>query len=318
MLVLDDKSRSELFRTHPVKRNQYTILTPMIKASYAMFREKVFFRHSGAFMFASPRMGKTRCAYAIRDLLTSEFPDSYVLYHTMDSERTTYLVGDLLKSAKLAVANRESRAIQLERYIEHIAAECELKGGDQFVLIVDEMQLMLLQSYNDLLVIHNRLDAKGISMTTLGFGQPQILETRNLLITLEAYNLVARFLSEPVRFEGCLSANVFQAILYDFDEVTEFPPNSGCSYTEFFLPVAFSNNYRLAAQHGDIWNALIQLVGESVLPRIPFSYIIRLINHLLIANRAKDSSDFRLSAEMIDVSMRATVLTDFFESMKKS
>ncbi|WP_410952984.1 ATP-binding protein [Pseudomonas sp. S1(2024)] len=316
MLVLDDKSRAELFRTHPVKRDKYTILTPMIKASYAMFREKVFFRHSGAFMFASPRMGKTRCALAIKDLLSSEFPDSYVLYHTMDSERATYLVRDLLSSANLAVANRESRAIQLERYIEHIAAECEVRGGDQFVLIVDEMQLMLLQAFNDLLVVHNRLDAKGISMTTLGFGQPQILEARNLLISLEAFNLVARFLSEPVRFEGCLSANVFQSILYNFDEVTEFPPNSGCSYTDFFLPIAFSNKYRLAAQHGDIWDALVQLVGEGVLPRIPFSYIIRLLNHLLIVNRAKDSLDFRLSSKMIDVSLKATFLTDFFESMR--
>lgn len=317
MLMLDDKSRAELLKSHPVRRDRYTIVTPMIKASYAIFRERVFFRHSGAFMFAPPRMGKTRCAFAVRELLLGEFPESYVLYHTMDSERTTYLVRDLLTSAELAVANRETRAIQLERYIEHIAAECELRGGDQFVLIVDEMQLMLVQAFNDLLVIHNRLDARGISMTTLGFGQPQILDTRTLLITLEAFNLVARFLSEPVRFEGCLSANVFQAILYDFDEVTEFPLNSGWSYTHFFLPIAFSNNYRLAAQHSEIWSALIQLVGEGMLPRVPFSFIIRLLNHLLIANMAKDALEFRLSDKMIDISMKAIFLTDFLESMSK-
>lgn len=318
MKRLDAAARSKLLRTHPLTKDQYTVLTPMIRAAYAIFRERVFFRHSGAFMFAFPRMGKTRCAMAVKELLKSEFPDIYVLYHTADSDRSVYLIKDLLVAAGAPTKVKENRAVQLERLVAHIADRLEFSEGDQFVLILDEIQLVQVPGgYNELLVLHNRLEAQGIKMTTLGFGQPQILDVRTMLLQTDFSNLVARFLSEPVRFDGCLSSNVLQAILAEVDDKTEFPENSGCTFTNFFLPVAYQNGYRLASQHGDLWTGLNNVVSEHIVPRIPFSFIIRLINHLLIANRMHDCAEFQLTTEMIDASLKQILLAEFMQSMEQ-
>lgn len=57
--------------------------------------------------------------------------------------------------------------------------------------------------------------------------------------------IIARFLSEPLAFDGRTSVEELKEILKTFDEGTEYPEGSGWSYTRFFLPQAFEQGFRL-------------------------------------------------------------------------
>lgn len=226
--------RERLLEEHPVVTTRYTLITPMISKAYSIIRERVFSRHTGTFMYARPRMGKTRCATIICDLLAAEFPRKYVLYHTCDGDKAGRLVGDMTTALKLPVKSKEAYSQLKEKFLLHVAVRLEERNGDHLVLMLDENQVLTLEAYHELSVVHNKLESRGINMTTLGFGQSEILEKQNLLFTLSATNLVARFLCEPIKFVGCLTLNDFTSILNDYDSNKEYPLDSGCTYTQFF------------------------------------------------------------------------------------
>lgn len=313
MDLTDADTRERMLDKHPIIIKGYTIITPMMQDAYSMIREMVWLRHTGLFMYATPRMGKTRCARAVLELIAAEFPDKYPAYHIADENRTVNFARELEVSLNLAKKTRETYSLMLEKIILHIKSQLSKVDGDHFVLIMDEMQQLTLEHYNILLVIHNRLAAEGISMTTVGFAQPAILERRQLLIGVKAHNLVARFLSEAIRFDGCLSAQHFMNILFQLDHEKQYPIDSGWSYTRFFLPKAFSAGFRLSTEHARIWHLLEVRVGESFLESVPLEYIFRIIEDLLVYSRKHDSPEFSLSDDAINAALNRSRIDEYME-----
>src|SRR3546814_241168 len=109
-----------------------------------------------------------------------------------------------------------------------------------------------------LLAIHNALRMERISMTTVSFAQPEIKERVTGLMTRRQHQLIARFLSEPLIFEGCSSPQELEAILDAYDTRSEYPEGSGWSYTRFFLPDAYSCGFRLASYIAQIRQTLMR------------------------------------------------------------
>lgn len=316
MDLTDTDTRERMLDKHPIIMKQYTIITPMIHDAYSMIREMVWLRHTGLFMYASPRMGKSSCALAVMELLAAEFPDKYAAYHIADSNRLASFTRDLVVSLKLIKKERESYSLMIEKIILHVRSQLSKVGGNHFVLIIDEMQQLTLENYDTLLTIHNRLTAEGISMTTVGFAQPAILKRRSLIITMKVPNLVARFLSEAIQFDGCLSSECFMNILFQFDHEKEYPVDSGWSYTRFFLPKAFAAGFRLSTQHEHIWHLLGIRVGESFMPTVPLEHIFRIVEALLVYGRKHDGIEFSLSDDAINSALDRSRIDEYMELIK--
>lgn len=310
--------RERLLEEHPVVTTRYTLITPMISKAYSIIRERVFSRHTGTFMYARPRMGKTRCATIICDLLAAEFPRKYVLYHTCDGDKAGRLVGDMTTALKLPVKSKEAYSQLKEKFLLHVAVRLEERNGDHLVLMLDENQVLTLEAYHELSVVHNKLESRGINMTTLGFGQSEILEKQNLLFTLGATNLVARFLCEPIKFVGCLTLDDFTSILNDYDSNKEYPLDSGCTYTQFFLPLAFASGFRLAGQAVMIWAALINIAGEAGAAALPLEHTLRVVEDILLRSRHIDDALFSLSSELVAIAIDKSLIQDFVMIMRQA
>lgn len=232
MLDLNDPGiREDILDSHPIIKGRSLILTPMIEDAYKKIREKVWLRHSGLFLYAQPRMGKTSCLTAVQKMLNYEYPEKYTSQLEADGTKSANFMKDLVKAAHLFHKSRELYPELLERYLGHVEAQLAAVDGDHFILLIDEMQNVSRDHYGVLLTIHNRLKQRKISMTTVGFAQPQILNRRSSLFVGEATNLIARFLSEPVPFPGCVSKDYLRGILKSFDQESEFPEGSGWTYT---------------------------------------------------------------------------------------
>lgn len=311
---LNREVRDRMLNDHPIVVKGYTVLTPMITATYNIVRERIWTRRTGAFLYARPRMGKTRCAKVLKRLLSIEFPNVHVVMLSADQRRSKTDIGllsDLLDADGLTVKSRTSYREMFSRLLVHIKTEVTARAGNQFLLLIDEMQLLSEADLRLLLVLHNRLEMVDIAMTTLGFAQPEILETRSALILTKAFNLIARFFSEPIQFDGCAGREDLSAILIAYDEEKRYPEDSDWTYTRFFMPEAYEAGFRLKDSVDSIWHVLIEAAKPLGTDTVPMEHLTRTIEYLLLSNRNFDSPDFTFGNEQISAAVAASNLWEF-------
>jgi hypothetical protein len=301
-----------LFNKHPVITKNYLIITPVVAQVYEMVRERVFMRKTGTFMYASPRIGKTFCARIIKLLLIREFPSIFILDLIAEAGQRTdkEILGNILESAKLLPPKRSSYQDIQRQLSSHIQSNLASLEGSQFVLMIDEMQNLSDKNLDCLAALHNRLKQAGVNMTTIGFAQPEILDVRSSLLASNKSYLIARFLCEPVSFNGCVSILDLEKILHDYDEIQHFPEGSEYSFTRFFLPNAYQNGFRLRKYADEIWKILKTAAG-SYSESIPMEHLSRTIEYLLVASSAFDSDKFKVKSDLIESAVAASNLAYF-------
>ena len=252
------QAREALLEQHPLLLRDYTIPTPAVREAVDIARERVWMRRPAVVFYAKPRVGKTRCAFATCAALSEEFRALHLTHVTLEGTPRPshkHLYRMLLGAESHALRGHDASQL-LDRLTAHITLRVRDRGGAQYVLVLDEMQLLDEVDYAQLVVLHNRLEHFRIRMTTIGFAQPEILQRRSALAATRNQQIIARFLAEVVPFRGCASAQALAAILETFDAGSEFPEGSGLSYTHFFVPLAFAAGFRLAYDSTRLWQAL--------------------------------------------------------------
>lgn len=307
-----------LLESHPILEREYTLPTPMMQRTYGIVRERVWARRTGVVFHASPRMGKTRCAMAIKELIMTEFPRTHVtLLSVRNAVRPSggHMYRLILEAENHALSGRPNTDRLFENAKADILMKTSLKDGSQFVLLIDEMQLLNNTDLQQLVCFHNALDLAKVRMTTISFAQPEIMHRRSALMTTNDRQIIARFLSEPVAFEGCTSMAELRTLLAAYDDASEYPEGSGWSYTRFFFPVAFAHGFRLANHVACIWSALSDAAGFGS-NGMPMEHVCLTIEHLLLALRKHDCASFTISDEDAGLAVEAAQLRTFSELMK--
>jgi hypothetical protein len=300
-IVFSIEHREEMLKDHPVVRERYTVPTPMLIHAHEEARDRVWLRRTGVVFYGETRAGKTTCANSIRDFLREEFEDAYI---TIASARSSLRPKDglmarlILEGSGHALASRPDPEALLRNVIMDVLTNLSSRGGDQYVLILDEVNLLNDWDLTGLLEIHNILAMKGIKMTTISFGQPEVLNLINSLANSEQLQIIARFFRKPVPFLSCNSEQTLAAVLRCLDEDTEWPEGSGWTYTYFFFPQAFSNGFRLSNYATAVWTALVNAIPGQ-LSSFTMEKIALTINDLYVGNWKADRKDFQLSDEAI-------------------
>ena len=324
MLLLSDADREAMVDGHPVVIKEYMMLTPMIERGYNCVRDRVWMRRTGIFMYAPPQWGKTTCRNEIELFLKVEFPHTFIIsFSAADGRRSKASASDILQDILdiegiKQTTKRPSYKDLFFDLLTHIQVSTSSHIGRQFILLVDEMQLLSETDFKTLLVLHNRLKDAHISMTTIGFAQPEILHIRSVLKTAKAHQLIARFLAEPIPFIGCGAKEDLQAILTAYDLDLCYPENSDWTYTRFFLPKAYGEGFRLSDYYDVIWQALVRLCDPSVAATIPMVHVTGTVEYLLSASRRYDAANFSLSNELIDNAVDASGLANFYDVVETS
>lgn len=301
--------REKTLANHPVRGGDYTLPTPMMQRTYALVREQVWARRTGTVFYASPRMGKTRCAIAIRDLL-----NVYVtLLSTRPSPRpsTSHVLRLILEAESHVLSRRPDADLLFGNAVADIRVKAARVGAKQYVLLIDEMHLLNDVDLQQLVCFHNQLELQDLRMTAISFAQPEILHRRTSLLANNARQIIARFLSDTLQFDGCASEGDFGSLLRSYDQASEYPEGSGITFTQFFFPVAYLAGFRLETYRTSMWEALHRASGSSAVQGVPMEHICLTIEELLLSLRRQDSPDFVLSIEEIDAAVAASKLRSF-------
>lgn len=311
--------RENLLNEHPVMLREYRMHTPMLERTYAIVRERVASRRTGIFFYGSPRLGKTTCAEEIRALLAEEFPAAYIsLVSVRPASRPSdgHMFKLLLEGQRHVLASRSDPSLLFRNIKTDIQMKVASRNGSQFVLIVDEMQLLNEIDLQQLLVFHNALALERIKMTTVAFAQPEIIHRLNALQTKHQTQLIARFLSEPLMFEGCISVAELRTLLRLYDEESEYPEGAEVTYTRFFFPEAFAHGFRLIKFASKIWTAMEKAVQTMPEAGLPMEHVCLVIEHLLLAHRQFDTANFTYDVDDIQEAVEASNLRNFVSYVK--
>jgi hypothetical protein len=307
--------RFALIESHPIREREYIIPTQALERTYNIIRDRVWTRRTGICFYAPPQSGKSTAASYVHDRLIEEF-ETVVIDRVNARSSGRASLGHMFRLILECRNHQLSVRCDADKLLTNVVSDISLavkqKRGTQYVLIIDEMHLLSPFDLQQLVVAQNALYSDvGCRLTAVSFAQPEILQRRSGMITAKQHQLIARYLSEPVLFETCASAEELRAMLKTYDEYSEFPSGSGWSYTMFFVPQAFRNGFRLYSYAEKIWGAL--MLAAKAIPEglVPMEHLSLTIEFCLLAAFEHDAPNFNLSDGDIKAAVASSNLSQF-------
>lgn len=282
---------SESFRPcsiarHPVSLQKYIVPTPSIDQLYAMVRRCVRRRVPGSLIYAMTRYGKTYATRYITEMLRQDFPGLVIVTFGCERKKVpsesaffTTLLSAVQHPAPDAGTNSQKRLRLLNRLLDML-----LKSGQNLlVLFADEAQKLQLEEYEWLREVHDALETRAYRMVTFLVGQPQLINQKTAFKNARQTQIVGRFMIDDIEFHGVRSAQDAASCLQGYDTAC-YPPESGWSFTRFFLPNAWHSGLRLQESAKLMWeefSAVHQELGFRTPLEIPMTYFARSVEIVL-------------------------------------
>lgn len=274
--------------SHPVVTKRYLLSTPPLVRLCKDIRLWLDMRVPGAMIEGQQRYGKTRAVlFAVKDL-QQEHGEHFPVFsfncrrYTVPSDATFY--GDMLGDLQHSMARSGSGVARRERLINYLCAKAYPPADRRVVLIVDEAQRLREAHYHWLVDLYNELERQGVVPTVILVGQPELVHQRDAFDKARHKQIVGRFMVHHHHFEGVKKVSDLRTCLRNYDEATEYPEQSGCSFTRYFFPAAFDSGWRLAGQEQTLWDAFQEVRAEAQLPgkaELPMQYLVRTVENAL-------------------------------------
>lgn len=290
--------QDEFVRWHPVQTRKYTVRTPPIDRATNLTLRRVARRSPNCGFVGFARFGKSSASDYVADRVREAFPNCYVVR----------LIGQLSKAARPRTfcdwvydgegglaAPASNKADPLRQVARRWIVEARSNRCDHVVIVFDEINRLNIDELTWMADITNKAMAEGLRCTSVVFGSPEILDLRTALLAMRRQDLVGRFFSRLVEFDGIMSIDDLAAVLSAYDDVdeTEFPAGSGWSFARFFFPRAWERGWRLASEARHLWDAFRDAAG--VKPRsssklsIGAEYVTSAIEYALTEHMSFDS-----------------------------
>lgn len=188
--------------------------------------------------------------------------------------------GYVLDALGYELPNSGVAPVKLDRAVKLVISACESLGDKRALFIIDEGQGLGHKEYGYLMDLFNPLRRKGIRFKVLIVGQEPAMEKEIGLLS-KYPQIKARFHRRVVSFRGLSTKVQLQRILRIVDAETEFPEESGWTFTAFFLPKAYNSGFRLESLCDSMWMQM----GKSLVNEHGFSMqdSMDVITELLLA-----------------------------------
>ncbi|KJD40540.1 hypothetical protein QD46_07790 [Paenibacillus polymyxa] len=273
--------------SHPIDDGGYTIPSNAINKLYDRVKKSIENRVPGTLIHGRPRLGKTRAIEYLADTLPLDFPKLRI-YKILSREHTKpnedVFFTELLRDVGHGIAYSGKATVKRERLNSYLVERAKLAGQKRSVFFIDDAQLLHESHYKWLMDISNELDRNRISLTVFLIGQDELLNQRSVFFEEEKSQIIGRFMVEPYKFHGARAIDDIRECLLCFDEDSIYPTDSGWSFTKFFFPIAFENNFRLSHSAEKLYDVFVQLRQEAGLRgifEIPMQYLIRTVEYAL-------------------------------------
>lgn len=275
--------------SHPIDdcSSSYIIPTATIYELIETIHHWVNIRATGGIIFGHQRVGKTYAVRYIRaelqDLFSQEFSTFFIPQISSVNTSETVFFSHWLKYVGHSLHTSGTGYIKRQRLLNFLAEKGKQTKRKIVVLIVDEAQLLNETHYQWLVELGNELEEERILTTIILVGQPELGLLRNAFEVAGKMQFIGRFMVREFRFFGLRNIQDIYTCLHGYDEDSEYPPGTGCSYSRYFFPEAFDLGWRLAYESEKIWETFSEVRKvhkQRVLDEIPMEYFSRTIEIL--------------------------------------
>lgn len=273
---------------HPVETGRYRIPTIEIARMYETIMRWVENRSPGGIVHGRPRIGKTEAIrYMIKNMksnISSNLPVYHILcdQHNKPNENTFFenLLRDIGNGLSLTGNSNAKR----ERLMKFFLVQGETSAMNHIILFIDDAQRLFEIQYGWLMDIHNLLNNNNISLTVILVGQDELIHQKNAFIQAKKAQIIGRFMIHEYKFTGIKNIQEMNACLKGYDIDSEYPPESGWTFTRYFFPEAFLQGSRLENCAEDLFTSFSNLRIENGLKKsfeIPMQYLTLTIEYAL-------------------------------------
>jgi hypothetical protein len=273
---------------HPIETTRYILGTPVINRFHDEVCQWIDNRVTGGMIYGRPRLGKTRAILYLSKALPQRFgrklPIINLPCRNYRAPSESAFFEDLLRAAGHALPKKGKSTEKRDRLREFLSEKVDSSKQDRLILFVDEAQKLHEHQYNWLIDLHNELDENSISLVVLLVGQPELAHQHSAFNLTKKSQIIGRFMVHRLEFHGLRSVKDVEVCLTGYDEASEYPANSGWSFTQYYFPAAFFNGWRLASLADDLWEAFRQTKEEFGFPGaldIPMQYFCRAVEYTL-------------------------------------
>lgn len=252
--------RDSLAATHPIFTQKFWIPTPPILTAFKIMARTIAVGAPCCAFSGFPRFGKTWAAEYCKKELSKTFPTlPIVLFIAHDAQRPNkqYFNADALEQIGIG-DGKVKRDIDMRRLVVNACwTLAQDKGSSRLALILDETQKLKTDELSWLIDVTNDLQRREVRTTSILFGQTDLEARRTVLRETHRGDILGRFMLRVNPFDGIKSAYELRQVMCYYDDAhlgeTDYPLGSGCSYTRFFVPVAYENGWRLNAHADACW-----------------------------------------------------------------
>jgi hypothetical protein len=300
--LLPGPDRHQYLQSHPLHASIVEIKSPPIRAALLLAQEAVKFRRPGLAFAADCRHGKTTMVAMVSRALGEMFPSvPYEVItaakHDKPTEKaiwTDVLQGFGIEAAGTAM-DRKSAATNA------ILTACLESGGDTFALYIDEGQNWGDLEFNFLRDLSNELRGyKKKTLITITAGDLKLKKVADAIRASDK-GLWSRFLRTVQVFTGISSRQELREFMEEYDSPNgcEYPLASGVCYSQFFVPHAYANGWRLAHEADRLWEELeaVAQMHKQTLSDVGMQWIAESILTFLTLQMEKDAPGVRPSGD---------------------
>ncbi len=272
---------------HPIETGNYYLPTNAIIELYAVVNRWISNRSPGGIVYGRPRLGKTRAISYLEVYLQHEFGENLPIFkmycsHHKPNENRFYT--DLLRDIGHSAFNVGKVEAKRDRLIKFLIERAESYGHHRIVLFIDDAQMLYEQDYNWFMDIYNQLDRYGITFTVILVGQEELLHQKSAFISAAKMQIIGRFMVHEHKFSGIKSTEDLKMCLHGYDDTSEYPANSGWSFTRYFFPEAFEEGMRFANEAQIIIDKFKEVRSKTNIRgkiEIPMQYITLTVDNCM-------------------------------------
>lgn len=248
--------RERLWDSHPIVTQSAILPTLPIQHAVRLVLEASRKTRSSLAFWADPMTGKSFCLRRIEATVRDRIPGCGVLVLEAVEDRQAAegrLLIQILKAIKYAPKTEKSLAGKRDQVDRALIA---LSGKPEHLFIlIDEAQEFSNAEFAWLKAVINGLTKNRVKVTTVLFGQRELVNRREDLYSNARSDLGERFMKKLVKFDGCCTAEDLLTILEAIDDKSSFPASSGWTYTQLLFPRAYANGFRFKNLANEMWAA---------------------------------------------------------------
>ncbi|AYC33036.1 ATP-binding protein [Pseudomonas cavernae] len=306
---------------HPILSTYFWVSTAQVSKICSLAEFKVLMRKTGVIFCGQSRLGKTKCCEIIEKTLRKTNSRSYItLLPAVNREGNSHatVIQQLANVLGVSLSRSKTRLSVFLEVVDTIVFNTLESRGNQFVLLIDELQRFGRDDFYQLADLYNALDLKQIKMTVISFAMPEIIDKRDDFLRTEQRQIISRFMSEVISFKGLQSEEEMRVILKSYDDISTYPEGSGITYTRHFMPIAYDNGFRLEELSKLFWRELNKLSSGFYVKNLPMEHFMMSIKYFLITAERHDPIPKSAIEGLIRKSAEESNLAEFCRFGSKS